>query len=85
MTREAPFPQSNLGEELATLYLYLQLLTLSLRSLFSKLANKKIIALTELTGKSSIFGDVNFLSLAACLFTKSGFRAATKEIHNEKK
>ena len=38
MTQEAPrhslFPQSHLGEEPATLYLYLQLLTLSLRSLF---------------------------------------------------
>ena len=35
----------------------------------AKLANKKIIALTDLTEKSSIFGDANFLSLAACLRT----------------
>ena len=34
----------------------------------AKLANKKIIALTELTEISSIFGDANFLSLAACVW-----------------
>ena len=89
MTQEAPrhslFPQSHLEEELATL---LSISTafdalLGLCFVWAKLANKKlIIPLMELTGKSSIFGDANFLSLAACVAQKKGhcfFVMATSE------
>ena len=43
----------------------------------AKLANKKIIALTELTGKISIFGDANFLSLAACKIARCSSTSGT--------
>ena len=81
MTQEAPrhslFPQSHLEEELATLLS----ISTGFDALFglcfvrAKLANKKIIALTELTGISSIFGDANFLSLAACEIQVGGVTA----------
>ena len=63
--------QSHLGrEELTTLYLYLQLLTLSLWALFraGEACQQENYRAHGVKGKSSIFDDANFLSLAACLY-----------------